>query len=70
MLRGRVALLGSHKWNKCARCGRPFDLFGWSMPRRVPKNLDRVLWFHGIHEIGAWCLIGLIALHALFHHFV
>jgi cytochrome b561 len=52
--------------------GRAFDLFVWSIPPLVPKNLDRMLWFHEVHEVGAWCLIGLIALHALaalFHHF-
>jgi superoxide oxidase len=53
--------------------GRPFELFAWSMPPLVAKNLDRMLLFHKIHEVGAWCLIGLIGLHALaalFHHFV
>jgi len=53
--------------------GRPFALFAWGVPQLVPKHLDRMLLFQEIHEIGAWCLIALIGLHALaalFHHFV
>jgi len=53
--------------------GRPFELFGWSVPAVLPKHLGYARLFHGVHELGAWCLIGLVSLHAaaaLFHHFV
>ncbi|MDB6014856.1 MAG: hypothetical protein JWL65_7106, partial [Gammaproteobacteria bacterium] len=32
-----------------------------------------VVLFYAVHKLGAWCLIGLVSLHAsaaLFHHFV
>ena len=53
--------------------GRPFELFGWSIPAILPEHLGYARLFHGAHELGARCLIGLVSLHAaaaLFHHFV
>jgi cytochrome b561 len=53
--------------------GRPFELFGWTIPAILPKHLGYAGLFHGAHELGARCLIGLVSLHAaaaLFHHFV
>jgi cytochrome b561 len=53
--------------------GRPFEIFGWSIPAILPEHLGYARLFHGAHELGAWCLIGLVSLHAaaaLFHHFV
>jgi cytochrome b561 len=53
--------------------GRPFELFGWSIPPVVPVHLGYARLFEGFHVVGAWCLVGLVSLHgaaALFHHFV
>jgi cytochrome b561 len=53
--------------------GRPFELFGWTIPAILPKHLGYAQLFHGAHELGARCLIGLVTLHAaaaLYHHFV
>jgi cytochrome b561 len=53
--------------------GRPFDVFAWSIPPLVTRNLDLVWIFRAAHEIGAWCLFALAGLHAaaaLVHHFI
>jgi cytochrome b561 len=53
--------------------GRPFEVFAWNIPPFVSKDLALVGTFHLAHEIGAWCVIGLVALHAtaaLVHHFI
>jgi cytochrome b561 len=53
--------------------GRPFELLAWTIPPVVDQHLGYALLFHGAHELGAWCLIGLVSLHAaaaLFHHFI
>jgi cytochrome b561 len=53
--------------------GRPFELFAWSIPPLVAKDAALVRIFHGVHEIGAWCLFALAGLHAaaaLVHHFI
>ena len=53
--------------------GRPFELFAWTIPPVADKHSGYALLFHGAHELGAWCLIGLVSLHALaalFHHFI
>src|SRR5579862_959253 len=53
--------------------GRPFELFAWSIPALLPKHLGYARLFQGVHELGAWCLMGLVSLHAvaaLFHHFI
>jgi superoxide oxidase len=53
--------------------GRPVEVFAWSIPPLVPKDLALAGIFHETHELGAWCLIGLVTLHAtaaLIHHFM
>jgi cytochrome b561 len=53
--------------------GRPVEVFAWSIPPLVPKDLVLAGIFHEIHEIGAWCMIALVGLHAtaaLVHHFI
>jgi cytochrome b561 len=53
--------------------GRPFGVFAWNIPAFVPKDLALAGTFHVAHEIGAWCVIGLVTLHAtaaLVHHFI
>jgi superoxide oxidase len=53
--------------------GRAFELLVWSIPPVVPVHLGYALLFQGFHELGAWCLVALVSLHAaaaLFHHFV
>jgi cytochrome b561 len=53
--------------------GRPFEVFAWNIPAFVPRDLTLVGIFHAAHEIGAWCMIGLVGLHAtaaLVHHFI
>lgn len=53
--------------------GRPFELFAWNIPPLVPKDLALVGILHAAHEIGAWCMIGIVGLHAtaaLVHHFI
>jgi cytochrome b561 len=50
--------------------GRPFPMFGWETPAVMGRNKDLTSLFHGIHELSAWALLGLISLHvlaALFH---
>lgn len=53
--------------------GRPFGLFAWTIPPVVAVHLGYAQLFQGIHELGAWCLMGLVGVHAaaaIFHHFV
>jgi superoxide oxidase len=53
--------------------GRPFELFAWSIPPFVAKDVALVGIFHEVHEIGAWCLFTLAGVHAaaaLAHHFI
>jgi superoxide oxidase len=53
--------------------GAPFELLVWMVPPIVPKHFGYVVLFYAVHKLGAWCLIGLVSLHAsaaLFHHFV
>lgn len=53
--------------------GGPFELLAWTVPPVVPKHLGYVVLFYAVHKLGAWCLIGLVSLHAfaaLFHHFI
>jgi superoxide oxidase len=53
--------------------GRPFEVFAWSIPPLVARDVGLVGFFHAAHEIGAWCLLALAGLHAaaaLVHHFI
>jgi cytochrome b561 len=53
--------------------GRPFPLFGLEAPAVMARSKAVTGLFHGIHELSAWALFGLIGLHvvaALFHRFV
>jgi len=53
--------------------GRPFPLLGWEVPSVMAKDRALTALLHGIHEISAWALLGLISAHilaALFHRFV
>jgi cytochrome b561 len=53
--------------------GAPFELLAWTVPSVVSKHFGYVVLFYAVHKLGAWCLIGLVSLHAsaaLFHHFI
>jgi superoxide oxidase len=53
--------------------GAPFELLAWTVPSIASKHFGYVVLFYAVHKVGAWCLIGLVSLHAtaaLFHHFV
>jgi cytochrome b561 len=53
--------------------GRPFEVFAWSIPQLVARDVTLLRTFHVAHEIGAWCLFALAGLHAataLVHHFI
>jgi superoxide oxidase len=53
--------------------GRPFEVFAWSIPPLVARDLALVGIFRSAHEIGAWGLFALVGLHAgaaLVHHFI
>lgn len=53
--------------------GRPFGLFAWTIPPVVAVHLGYAQLFQGIHEVGAWCLMVLVSLHAaaaILHHLV
>jgi superoxide oxidase len=53
--------------------GRPVQLLIGSIPALLPKDLALAEIFHEVHELGAWCMIGLVGLHAagaLLHYFV
>jgi cytochrome b561 len=53
--------------------GRPFEVFAWTIPPLVARDVALVGIFRGAHEIGAWCLFALAGLHAaaaLVHHFI
>jgi cytochrome b561 len=53
--------------------GAPFELLAWTVPAIASKHFGYVVLFYAVHRIGAWCLVGLVTLHAaaaLFHHFV
>jgi cytochrome b561 len=51
--------------------GKPFPLLGFTFPAIVARDHALTKVFHNIHEISAWALLALIALHAsaaLIHH--
>ena len=53
--------------------GAPFELLAWTVPPIVSTHFGFVVLFYAVHKVGAWCLIGLVSLHAcaaLFHHFI
>jgi cytochrome b561 len=53
--------------------GAPFALLAWTIPSIASKHFGYVVLFYAVHKVGAWCLVGLVSLHAaaaLFHHFV
>ena len=53
--------------------GRPFEVFAWSIPPLVARDVGLMGIFRAAHEIGAWCLLALAGLHAaaaLVHHFI
>ena len=53
--------------------GRPFPLLAWEAPAVMVRDKALTHLFHGIHELSAWALLGLIGLHvlaALFHRFI
>jgi cytochrome b561 len=53
--------------------GRTFEVFAWSIPPLVARDVALVGTFRAAHEIGAWCLFALAGLHAaaaLVHHFI
>ncbi|HLZ74112.1 cytochrome b [Phenylobacterium sp.] len=50
--------------------GRPFQLFGFEAPQVMARDKGLAMIFHQVHELAAWLLLGLIALHvgaALLH---
>lgn len=53
--------------------GRPFILFGLEVPRLMARDKAAASLLHGVHELTANLLLGLVALHiaaALFHGLV
>jgi cytochrome b561 len=44
--------------------GRPFPLFGLEVPAAMARDRALASALHGIHELTAWALLGLIGLHA------
>jgi cytochrome b561 len=52
--------------------GRPFPVLAWQAPAMMGRSKALTHLFHDIHEITAWVLVALTALHAaaLFHRFV
>ena len=53
--------------------GRPFQFFFFAVPQAMPRDKNLAMLFHQAHELAAWLLLGLIALHvgaALLHGFV
>ena len=53
--------------------GRPLEVFTWSIPPLVARDVALVGIFRTAHEIGAWCLFALAGLHAaaaVVHHFI
>lgn len=53
--------------------GRPFVLFGMTVPSLLSKNLDLAEQFHQLHILGAYAFAAVVAGHAmagLLHHFV
>ena len=53
--------------------GHRIDLFMWSIRPIVTTDIALAGVFHDAHEIGAWCMIALVGLHAtaaLVHHFI
>ena len=53
--------------------GRHFMLFAWRVPSVMAGDKPLTAFFHQIHALSAWVLLGLIGLHilaALFHRFV
>jgi cytochrome b561 len=53
--------------------GKPFQLFAFQAPALMARDKPLTGLFHQIHELTAWVLLGLIAVHvgaALFHRLV
>jgi superoxide oxidase len=53
--------------------GHRIQLFTWSIPPIVTKDVAFAGVFHEVHERGAWFMIALVSLHAtaaLVHHFI
>jgi superoxide oxidase len=53
--------------------GQRLDLIAWSIPPVAARDMTLAGMLQGAHEIGAWCMIVLVGLHAtaaLVHHFV
>jgi superoxide oxidase len=53
--------------------GKPFQLFAVQVPALMARDKPLTGLFHRVHELTAWALLGLIAVHvaaALFHRFV
>jgi cytochrome b561 len=51
----------------------PFALLIWQIPPLLPRSEAIHAAFHDAHELGAWTLAALVAIHAgvaLFHHVV
>ena len=44
--------------------GKPFTLFFWRLPKLVPVDKPLFHLMHGLHEVGALALLGLVGLHA------
>jgi len=53
--------------------GRPFQLFMFEAPQAMDRDRGLAMLFHEAHELAAWLLLGLVALHvgaALLHGLV
>lgn len=53
--------------------GRPFQIFVFAVPPAMARDRNLAMLLHQAHELAAWLLLGLIALHvgaALLHAFV
>lgn len=73
MLYGLMFLMPLSGWLMSSAAGFPVSPFGWfTMPDLIAPSKDARHFWHEAHEIIAFVLIGLIALHvigALYHHF-
>ncbi len=61
-------------WLMSAYAGLPVSFYGWfTIPNPVAPDDGLRRFMHDAHELLAWALIGVIALHAgaaLYHHFI
>ena len=73
LLYGFLLLMPVSGWLMLSAAGRPAQIFGLDLPALMEKDRNLLPFFKELHEIAAYGLSALIALHvlaALYHHYI